>query len=385
MPRSNPRIHRLPDRRDGSPRWQARWWGTDGKQAKRTFGSFTAARDHLLDVDRAKRSGTYVSPQQGRRKLAAYFEAWVAQAGLEETTAALYEGMFQRHIGPSLGHFSLAAITRERVKEWIAELGAKGVGARSIGVAHGVLRRTLAEAVRDGILMTNAAVGVSVPRAEHRQMQPLSAGEVAALASSVPKRDRALVLTLAYTGCRVGEASALRVRHVDLLHSRLHIQGSASEVRGRRIEGSTKTDRERQVALPVFLRDELARHLAAFCSPADPQAYLFTTAEGHPLRVSNWRARVFVPAQRAVGIIPVRRVHDLRHTAAALAIAAGAHPKMLQDMLGHSSITVTLNVYGHLFPSLHDALAASLDEAFRAARTPDRAAVVEIGSGARLS
>lgn len=379
MPRSDPRIKRLPDRRDGAPRWQARWWGSDGKQAKRTFPSFTEARDHLLRIDTSKRAGTYVNPSVGRRKVGDYFAAWIAQASLEESTRHLYGDMFARHIAPTLGHAALSTISRERVKDWVAELSVRGVGARSIGVAHGVLRRTLAEAVRDGILTSNAAVGVAVPRAEHRSMYPLSAGEVAGLASAVPPRDRALILTLAYGGLRIGEASALRVRRVDLLRSRLHVAGSASEIAGHRIEGSTKTDRERQVALPRFLSDELAQHLAAYSTPMDPDAYVFTGAEGRPLRTSNWRARVFIPGQRAAGITPLRRVHDLRHTAAALAIAAGAHPKMLQDMLGHSSIAVTLNVYGHLFPSLHDALAASLDEAFRAAADSGQATVAEIG------
>ncbi|HXF72084.1 MAG TPA: site-specific integrase, partial [Actinomycetota bacterium] len=198
-------------------------------------------------------------------------------------------------------------------------------------------------------------------------MRPLSAREVAALAEAVPGRDRALIFVLGYAGLRIGEAAALRVGDVDLLRRRLHVRASASEVRGRWILGSTKTDRERSVALPAFLAEELARHLEAHSSPSAPEAFVFTGPGGSPLRPNNWRRRVFLPAQRAAGITPLRRIHDLRHTAAALAIEAGAHPKMVQEMLGHSSITVTLDVYGHLFPSLHDALAASLEETFRRA------------------
>ncbi|HXF72994.1 MAG TPA: hypothetical protein VNO79_10350, partial [Actinomycetota bacterium] len=212
--RSDPRIHRLPDRRDGSPRWQARWWGADGRQGKKTFSSLGEARAHLLAVDRAKAQGTYVNPALGRRRLEDYFASWISAASLEEATRELYSGTFARHIRPSLGRFQLAALSRETVKSWVAELGERGVGARTIAVAHQILRRVLAEAVRDGVLATNPAAGVEVPRSERRAMRPLSAREVAALAEAVPGRDRALIFVLGYAGLRIGEAAALRVGDV---------------------------------------------------------------------------------------------------------------------------------------------------------------------------
>jgi integrase len=378
-----PRIKRRDDR--GTPTWTARWHGADGTRPRKDFSDvddFVAAYNFLAEVDRAKDDGVYVNPAKGRQRLADYFDEWIAQADLKPSTRASYVDMFDRHVRLSLGPRGVAAIRRPDVKGWIADRLDAGVGSRSIQVSHGVLRRVLAEAVSDGILTMNPARGVALPRTERRQMHPLSAAEVGALAAAVPARDRALVLVLAYAGIRIGEASALRVRDVDLMRSRLHVQGSATEVAGRRVEGTTKSDRARQIALPGFLRDELAHHLQAYSEPTDPNAYVFVGSEGAPLRVSNWRTRVFNPGQRAAGISPLRRVHDLRHTSAALAIDAGAHPKMLQEMLGHSKITVTLDVYGHLFPALHEQLATRLDEAFRATPPQQPATVVEIGRGA---
>lgn len=116
----------------------------------------------------------------------------------------------------------------------------------------------------------------------------------------------------------------------------------------------------------------------------DPDALVFTTQEGSPLRNSNFRRRVWQPALTDAGLPHGLRIHDLRHTCASLLIAQGAHPKAVQVHLGHSSISVTMDRYGHLFPSDMEALAAALDGVRSRAhaaqmRTNDGPAVVELG------
>lgn len=130
------------------------------------------------------------------------------------------------------------------------------------------------------------------------------------------------------------------------------------------IEGPTKTGTARRIGLPRFLRARLAEHLAAL--PADPEAFVFTSPDGGPLRHGNFYRRFFKPAVRSA-LPPEKhglRFHDLRHTAASLVIAAGAHPKAIQEHLGHRDIQTTFNVYGHLLPSAREALAAALDTAY---------------------
>jgi hypothetical protein len=114
------------------------------------------------------------------------------------------------------------------------------------------------------------------------------------------------------------------------------------------------------VVIPGFLREMLAAHLARNVA-RDPDSLVFTNAEGGPLRNSNFRSRVWRPALAAAGLPEDLRIHDLRHTCAALLIAQGAHPKAIQAQLGHSSIQVTLDRYGHLFPDDMDGLATQLD------------------------
>src|SRR4029077_18516866 len=127
----------------------------------------------------------------------------------------------------------------------------------------------------------------------------------------------------------------------------------------------TKTYARRTVRLPQFLVEELTVYLGHAANDAD--AFVFTAPAGGPLRHNLFYQRAFRPALRRAGLADGLRFHDLRHTCAALLIAQGAHPKAMQERLGHSSITVTLDRYGHLFPSLDEALTEGLDGTYRAA------------------
>jgi integrase len=169
----------------------------------------------------------------------------------------------------------------------------------------------------------------------------------------------------------------LRRQDVDLLRGVIHVRRALKDVGGNLAFGETKNHTARTVAMPKFLREMLAEHLA---SPGPPDALVFPSKTGKPLRHGLFTRRHFkpavqgTPAQNGKPAVPAAlpadkhnlRFHDLRHTAASLAVAAGAHPKMIQEMLGHSSITITLDRYSHLYPSAHEALAEKLDAIYEA-------------------
>lgn len=207
------------------------------------------------------------------------------------------------------------------------------------------------------MIARNPARGVKVPRSEAKEARYLSASEVEAIAEATDERYRALVLLLGFGGLRIGEAVALRVGNLDLLRRRVNVLEAASEVRGAIYVGPPKTKQSvRAVALPAFIVDALAAHLAAF--PPSDSGLVFTSPEGQMLRRTNFRRRVWIPALLAAGVEePLPHVHHLRHSAAALMIAAGGHPKQIQAQLGHASVGVTLDRYGHLFEGLADDLA----------------------------
>jgi integrase len=141
------------------------------------------------------------------------------------------------------------------VRRFMSDLNTNGVGATSVDSVHRLLRRLLAVAVKDRRIAFNPVSGIQAPRAPREEMRYLSAEEVTRLASEIPTRYEVLILTLAYTGIRIGEAAALRTRNVDLMRRRIHIVEAASEVDGVRIVGETKTRQRRTVSVPPFLSD----------------------------------------------------------------------------------------------------------------------------------
>ena len=153
---------------------------------------------------------------------------------------------------------------------------------------------------------------------------------------------------LGYTGLRWGEATALRVCDIDFARRRIDVRRAFSDVGGKIVLGTPKSHLARTVPLPRFL----AAELAACVTGKEPDALVFTVNSGSVVRSANWRQKVFLPARERAGISGQFRIHDLRHTAAALMVQAGYPPKMLQAILGHASITTTHDLYGHLYPAI---------------------------------
>ncbi|MFC3382792.1 tyrosine-type recombinase/integrase [Couchioplanes azureus] len=211
-------------------------------------------------------------------------------------------------------------------------------------------------------MVRNPADGVRLPRVVKEEPVFLDHDQVAALADACGKYGL-LVRFLAYTGLRWGEVSALRVARLDLLRRRVVVAVAFSEVGGELIEGTPKNHQRRSVPIPRFLVDELAARVAG----KGRDDLVFTAPNGGPLRNTNFRPRVFQPAAESIGLAGLTP-HDLRHTAASLAVAAGANVKAVQRMLGHASASMTLDVYAGLFGDDLDAVATRLDEAVTARR-----------------
>ncbi len=164
------------------------------------------------------------------------------------------------------------------------------------------------------------------------------------------------------TGLRFGELAAIRSDRFDALRRTLRVEESLAEVRGEFIFKAPKSDAARRtVSLPSFIVEELAQHLAKY---ADDSGLVFGAPEGGPIRRTNFQRRAWLPAVRASVGEPFT-FHGLRHSHAALLIAQGEHPKVIQERLGHASIKTTLDTYGHLFDGMDEAAAQRLDEAWR--------------------
>lgn len=345
------------------------WWRDPaGKTHSKTFHKARERDRFIRQIETRKDEGNYVDPSAGRILFGDFFTHFMKTAThLKPSSATYYKGLAHRHLLPAFGTRPLNSITVADVRAFLAELQHR-TGSPTVRSVHRLLRRALSVAQEEGRLGLNPAARAKVPQENNREPRFLTAGEVAAIVDEAPYRYRALLLLLAYGGLRVGEAVALRVQDLDLLHRRVTVSGALVEIEGKLVAGTTKTGRKRSVALPPFLQGELAAHIAAFVKPNKPTSLVFPAQLGGPIRPSFLRKKIFYPAAKRAGIEPLPRLHDLRHTSVALAISAGAHPKAIQEMLGHSSITVTLDRYGHLFDSLQEQTASALDAIYREAK-----------------
>ncbi|GAA2469868.1 tyrosine-type recombinase/integrase [Terrabacter carboxydivorans] len=338
------------------PGWQARWRDPGGRQRKKNFARKVDAQRWLDQMQAERHRGQYIDPRAGKVRVRDVAEAWArGLTHLKVSTATRYRGLVNGHILPRFGDWAIADLRHSDVRDWVGALSATGLSAGTVRQAHRVLSLILAEAVKDGRLSRNPAAGVQLPRAVRADPRFLSAAEVARLVEAAQPNGLS-VAVLAFCGLRFGELAALRVRRVNLLRRRLVIAESVTEVAGRAVWSLPKTNRTRTVPFPP----SLAQGIEGQCQGKGPEDLLFTAPEGGVLRLGNWRRRVFDPACRAAGVVEVTP-HDLRHTAASLAIASGANVKAVQQMLGHASAAMTLDVYAGLFGDDLDAVALALD------------------------
>ncbi|WP_375482199.1 tyrosine-type recombinase/integrase [uncultured Jatrophihabitans sp.] len=282
---------------------------------------------------------------------------------LKATTRARYEGILRANVLPQWRTVRLRDVTHGDVAAWLVVLTASGLAPSTVREIRRVFSLSLTLAVRNGQLARNPADHVPLPRPRPREKVFLTVDQVEDLAVAAADY-RVAILFLAYTGVRFGELSGLRVRRLDLLRRRAEIVEAVAEVCGAAIFSSPKSHQVRSVPIPRFLVDDLAQ-LTAGKAPED---FVFTSLRGGLLRLTNFRPTVFDPAVRAArldGLTP----HSLRHTAASLAITSGADVKVVQQMLGHASATMTLDLYGHLYGDRLDEVADRMD-ALRTARGP---------------
>jgi integrase len=337
-----------------------------GELTSRTFRTRKAAQDWLHQQEADKSRGNYRDPDAGKVALGKLVDSFLGSAtDLAPATLALYGTMNRRYVASSIGRFSVGAIRPQDLRDWTASLAKTGTGTRTIQVARQLVVRVLGQAVAEGIIPSNPAAFAPPPRSTRKDLHVLSLAEVYRIAESIDPDYRAMVLTMAYCGLRFGEAAALRRTDLDLHRGRLTVARALSEVRGHITEGGTKTRKVRTVTMPKVVVAALSEHMGRH-----PGELIFTAPDGGYIRRTNWRRRVWAPALEAAGLAGIRP-HDLRHFGAAVAIASGAHPKAIMERLGHSSITTTLNVYGHLFPSLDEELAAKLDQVAVDARSAE--------------
>lgn len=338
-----------------------------GKQRSKSFRTKAEAKGFLASVEFSKQRGDWTDPRRGKVKFGDFSRRWLeTTVHLKPSTRTSYEMLLRRHVLPYFENAPLAQIERVHIQAWVADLMKKGAGPGTVRNAYRILARVMGEAERSRMIARTPATKVPLPKSQRGEMHVLTPEEIDRLADSVYPRYRALILTAGFTGLRWGELAALKVEHVDLLRKVVQVKQSLTEAGGGRVEiVPTKTGEHRTVPLPKFLCKVLAEHVAQYPSA---EGWLFSPRDGGPMRHSNFQSRHFKPGLKTAGLDPSTRIHDLRHSAASIAIARGANVKEVQQMLGHASATVTLDTYSHVFPSLAENLRDRMQAAYEATK-----------------
>jgi integrase len=363
-------------RRLPSGRWQVRYYDQAGIRhtAPRTFPSKADANRYLAQVEADLLRGAWTDPRLARITFGEWVERWwPTTADLRPGTRTFYDYLLRRLLLPAFEDTPLGRIDPMTVRSWLAGLHELGeVTPTTIAKAYRLLRRILNVAVEAGYLPRNPAVikGAGLERAA--EMRHVSIPQLHALAEAVPGRYRALVLVAGYGGLRWGELVGLRRRRVDLAGARIRVVEQLAEVAGKFIVSPPKTAAgQRVVVLPAVAVAALADHLDDYATPG-PDGLVFPSGRGTYLQRSNFSRLVWRPAVQQLGLDGLR-FHDLRHTAATLAAAAGATTKELMERMGHTSPAVALR-YQHVMADRQGAIAAALDGLVREAENGNRPA-----------
>ena len=326
------------------------WRDPAGKVRTKTFDRKTDAQRHARTVEHRKDVGEYVDPDAGRATLTGWTEHVISTSThLRPTTRAKYEVLGRLYLAEgSLGDREIRSISKADIREFLAEL-TRTKNPATVEAVFRLLHRVLEVAVEEDQLRRNPAHGVKVETSRRREVRFLTEQEVARIADEVPKRYRALVWTLAISGLRIGEASALRVGNLDLKKHTIHVIESSAEVAGRKVTGATKSGKDRTVDIPAQLAEMLADHLDQFGNRFAKDLFVFIGPEGGQIRQNAFRKRIFQPAAVRAGISPEPTVHELRHTSASFMARSGLTLLEAAGQLGHSTTTMTAR-YSHVFP-----------------------------------
>ncbi|TQO19682.1 site-specific recombinase XerD [Rhodoglobus vestalii] len=346
----------------GGRRYRVRYRKPDRSQTdKRGFKTKRSAEEYLATIEVSKLRGEWMDPTKSKVTVGEWARPWyLAHSELKPTTLFGYDQALRKHVLPRWAKTRLNDVSHSDVQSWVTSLSATH-GGSSVKQTYLVLAGIFKFAARDGLVVRNPCEGIRLPRILKKERGYLSHEQVAKLAKSAGDQGD-VVLLLAYTGIRWGELAALKVERVDPVKRRINIVEAITEPNGTIVWGTPKSHARRSVPFPEFLDTVIARHM----SGKHRSDLMFTAPKGGVLRNSQFRKRRF---DRAVAELtaadpqfPRVTPHDLRHTAASLAVSAGAHVKSLQRMLGHASAAMTLDVYADLFDDDLDAVAAALND-----------------------
>jgi len=348
-------------------------WQDGQRKRKALYARTQKDALHKLDAARRQVSDGIQPPPEGKR-LGRFLEDWlrdVARPTLRQGSYERYHQALTLHVIPALGQRVLARLAAQDVQALYSRRLGAGASPNTVVQLHRILHRALGDAVRWGLVSRNVCDLVDAPRAQRKEMQALSADEARELIRAVDGDPNEALYVLAVTvGMRQGELLALRWADIDFDTSTVQVRRTTRRVKGQGyVDSEPKTaSGRRNITLSHTAIEALRQHRARQVEQRLAAAYwedhdsVFTNEIGRTFDVRSLR-RGFQTVLRRAGL-PALRFHDLRHSAASLLLAQGVNAKVVQEMLGHSAVAFTLQVYSHVVPALRADAADKMDAIF---------------------
>lgn len=348
--------------------------GYDGGTRKRKSFYGDTRKEVQEQLTKALRDQQQGLPMTNDRKTVEQFLLqWLAEAAprkLRVSTLASYTDLIKRHIIPELGRIVLSRLGPQDVQQFVNKKLATGLSPRTVQYLHAILRRALGQALKWGLVARNVATLADAPHVEHVEVEPLTPQEARAFLDAVHGDRLEALYTVGFAlGLRRGEALALRWDDIDFDAGTLRVRRALQRIEGKLqfFEPKTKQSR-RTITLPQVALAALHAHRVQQLEERlllgnewQEHGLVFTTSRGTPIEPRN-ALRSFHAALKKAGIRH-QRFHDTRHACASLLLAQGVQARVVMEILGHTRIGTTMDIYSHVMPSLRNEAASQMDAA----------------------
>ena len=341
--------------------------GRASKQREQSFGDdLKEAQDFLLKVEHDKKAHVFIDPDAGRALFRTEAEAWLKQHLGADSSIAAYRSVLRTHVYPAIGSRQIRTIRREEIRDLLAAMKRTGLSASRIGCAYLVTNAVFNEAVRNKKLAESPSKDIPVPGIVHAADFILPADkELEALAEGLPADWAATVWLMYGCGLRIGEALAMRTRCRISQGTTLRVREQVNPTAQLKPLKFRAEGQFRDIPLPLYVSEAIDKHVAAHGTTDD--GYLFQ-GRRHKHVTRRTYQEDFGRAAAKAGLPPEFIPHTLRHCYASTALARGLPITEVSRWLGHKSIEVTHQIYGHLVPTSWERARNVLDDARRPGR-----------------
>ena len=340
--------------------WVAQITLSDGKRKVKYSKNQKEVREWLSATQNEAKQGTIVTKENVTFKdfVTNYMEN-VAKHKLRPKTIEVYNYLLTNHIIPEIGRFKLVQLRPDHLQSLYSKKVESGLSKRTVQFMHAIIHKALKQAMKWGMVSRNVADLVEPPKPNRPNLSVWTPGQVNTFLTATKDHRWHLIFLLAiYCGFREGEVLGIHRESVDLARGTIKVLHQAQSLKGGIVITEPKTDSsKRLVTVPKTALKTLSEYLAGLKSD---KGLIFTTATGKPISPSNLQKAFKDEAVKAG--LPKIRFHDLRHTSATLLLAGGVHPKVVQERLGHSHISLTLDTYSHVLPTMQEEAAEKLEK-----------------------